>query len=139
MLKSFFPSKLQLAAGFAGAAGLVRVLPVLAVLVAVLVAAPRPAAALELIMFKAEHCGWCEKWEKDIGGAYPLTEEGKKAPLRRVDKSEAGAFENLERGITFTPTFVLLDEGREVGRITGYPGPDFFFPMLNSLFDKLQK
>ena len=27
-----------------------------------------------------------------------------------------------------TPTFVLVDRGREVGRIVGYPGSDFFYP-----------
>ncbi len=33
----------------------------------------------------------------------------------------------------FTPTFVLFDDGREIGRIEGYPGEDFFWGLLQNL------
>lgn len=98
-----------------------------------------PAAAVELVMFTDEYCPWCEKWEKDIGVMYHMTDEGKKAPLTRVDENQAGSFKQLQRGIHFTPTFVLVDKDREVGRITGYPGEHFFFPMLNNLLARVQK
>jgi len=109
-----------------------------AVLGLVLLAAG-PAAAAELVMFTAEHCGWCAKWEQDIGGSYHLTDEARAAPLRRVDISKARTITALARGITFTPTFVLLEAKREVGRITGYPGADFFYPILNDLLARLEK
>jgi hypothetical protein len=35
----------------------------------------------------------------------------------------------------FTPTFVLVADGREVGRITGYPGEDFFWGLLQRLIE----
>ena len=35
--------------------------------------------------------------------------------------------------IRFTPTFVLVDDGREIGRIEGYPGEDFFWGLLERL------
>ena len=96
-----------------------------------------PAAAAQLVMFTSDHCPWCAKWEKDIGVMYHLTDESKKAPLLRVDQSKTGKFKALERGVTFTPTFVLFDQNKEMGRITGYPGQDFFFPMLNNLLAKV--
>lgn len=43
----------------------------------------------------------------------------------------------LASPVTLTPTFVLTDSGREVGRIAGYPGSDFFYPLLEDLLKKL--
>jgi hypothetical protein len=37
--------------------------------------------------------------------------------------------------IIYTPTFVLADNGREVGRIEGYPGDAFFWGLLESLLE----
>ena len=31
------------------------------------------------------------------------------------------------RPIRYTPTFVLAEDGKEVGRIEGYPGDEFFW------------
>ena len=38
-----------------------------------------------------------------------------------------------------TPTFVLAEGGREVGRIVGYHGEDFFYGMLDGLLKGTQK
>ena len=85
-------------------------------------------------MFEEPSCRWCRRWHAEIGPAYSLTAEGQAAPLRRLhirDQTIAGVL--LERPITMTPTFVLAEEGREIGRIVGYPGEDFFYGLLNSL------
>ena len=37
----------------------------------------------------------------------------------------------------FTPTFILVEGGEEIGRIEGYPGEHFFWPMLGQLLKKL--
>ena len=39
--------------------------------------------------------------------------------------------------IHYTPTFVLVENGEEVGRIEGYPGNDFFFGLLQNLVQRL--
>ena len=39
--------------------------------------------------------------------------------------------------ILYTPTFVLVANGEEVGRIEGYPGDAFFWGLLDRLLDKL--
>ena len=90
--------------------------------------------AAELVMFEKPGCPWCQRWHAEIGPAYSLTAEGQAAPLRRShirDQALAGVL--LERPITVTPTFVLAEEGREVGRIVGYPGEDFFYGLLANL------
>jgi len=40
--------------------------------------------AAELIMFEHAGCAWCETFDREIAPIYPKTEEGRRAPLRRV-------------------------------------------------------
>jgi hypothetical protein len=90
--------------------------------------------AAELVMFEDPACPWCRRWHAEIGPAYPRTAEGRAAPLRRLhirDQARAGVL--LQRPITVTPTFVLAEEGREIGRIVGYPGEEFFYGLLGNL------
>lgn len=101
---------------------------------------PGKLLALELVMFEQEACEWCEAWNEEISGVYPKTKEGKAAPLRRVDIFDPRPADLKKvRRINFTPTFVLMDHGEEVGRIQGYPGEDFFWGMLEQLITKAQK
>jgi hypothetical protein len=106
------------------------------VLAAILVA--QPVAAAELVMLEETGCPWCERWNREIGVIYHKTDEGRRAPLRRVDID--GALPNdlkfLVKG-NFTPAFVLVDGGREIGRIRGYPGEDFFWGLLQMMLRKL--
>jgi thioredoxin-related protein len=97
-----------------------------------------PAQAAELLMFESDFCPFCEKWNDELGGVYPKTAEGKRAPLRRIDNDlpwpdDIGAV----RPIRFTPTFVLVDEGAEIGRVTGYNSEDFFWGLLGELIKEL--
>jgi thioredoxin-related protein len=92
-----------------------------------------PAAAVELVMVEQEGCVYCEQWNEDIGGIYSKTTEGKFAPLRRVDIFEIPEDLSIARRVNYTPTFLLVDEGQELARIEGYPGPDFFWPLLAKL------
>jgi thioredoxin-related protein len=93
-----------------------------------------PAAAAELVMFRSAGCPYCAAWDKAIGPVYPKTDIGKRLPLRPVDleRSRDGKVV-LVSPIRFTPTFVLVDSGREMGRIEGYPGEDFFWGLLERL------
>ena len=95
-------------------------------------------AETRLIMFGEEWCEWCKRWEADIGGIYHNTAEGKRAPLVRADIGDPvpdGVV--LNSRASFTPTFVLVEDGHEVGRIEGYPGEDFFWGLLNQLMQTL--
>ncbi|MGL5362684.1 MAG: hypothetical protein ACRDBH_07370 [Bosea sp. (in: a-proteobacteria)] len=93
--------------------------------------------ATELLMFDRAGCIWCERWDRDVGVVYDKTVEGKRAPLRRInverDKLEGI---QLKSSVRYTPTFVLVDKGREVGRITGYLNDDQFWGLLGGLLAK---
>jgi hypothetical protein len=112
---------------------------ILAAVLFVLVAAPSAHAA-ELVMFWQKGCVWCERFDREIAPAYDKTDEGKRAPLRRVDIGKPMppdlGFVRRER---FTPVFVLIDEGREFGRIRGYPGDTFFWGLLAGMIEKLDR
>jgi len=87
------------------------------------------AAAAEMSLWMAEEhgCMWCERWNTEISHIYPKTEEGQAAPLNRFDVHDTPPAEiTFLRRVHFTPTFVLVHNGIEVGRIEGYPGEDFF-------------
>ncbi len=116
-----------------GAASLVALLPL-----APVEAGSPPTARAQLVMFQAPGCAWCRRWEAEIGGAYARSWAGRLAPLRRVDMAAARPADlaGLE-GIRFSPTFVLLHEGAEVGRIVGYPGEHFFWPLLEDLLERV--
>jgi hypothetical protein len=110
----------------------------LAFVVIVASGAAQSARAAELLMFELQGCPWCKLWHKEIGPAYANTPEGQRAPLRIVDvKGPVPDGIMLDKPVRSAPTFVLVENGREIGRITGYPGAEFFWPMLDELLTKL--
>ncbi len=96
------------------------------------------AVGAELIMLRADGCGYCERWEEEIGVVYGKTPEGRRLPLRRIDLHDRlpADLAFLVKG-GYTPTFVVVDKGREIGRIRGYPGEDFFWGLLGQLLKRL--
>jgi hypothetical protein len=98
------------------------------------------ANAAELVMFARAGCPYCERFDHDIGPIYGRTDEGRAAPLRRVDIDAplppdlaAVAVERI------TPVFVLVERGHEVGRIRGFPGEDNFWGLLAGLIEDMQR
>jgi len=96
------------------------------------------ALGAELVMLEQPGCPWCKRFNEEIAPAYARTEEGKRAPLRRVDITEPWP-EDLETIARerLTPTFILMDEGLEIGRLRGYPGDAFFWGLLGEMLAKL--
>ena len=96
-----------------------------------------PAGAAELVMFEDAGCMWCARFNAEVAPIYPKTDEGKRAPLRRLESGAALpadlAFITAER---LTPLFVLVDNGREVGRIRGYPGEDHFWGLFDAMVER---
>ena len=87
-----------------------------------------------LIMVEEAGCVYCARWHAEVGQAYARSAEGRFAPLAPVRIGDA-SISNLI-GLRYTPTFVLVEGPREIGRITGYPGADFFWSLLAELLAK---
>ncbi|MFD1156609.1 thioredoxin domain-containing protein [Roseovarius aestuarii] len=92
------------------------------------------AAETYLLMAEEQGCYWCARWNEEISHIYPKTDEGKTAPLRRYDLHADDPGADLRSRVHYTPTFILVENGKEVGRIEGYPGEDFFWSLLNMMF-----
>lgn len=102
------------------------------------IVAALPVRAAELLMFEEKWCHWCERWNEEVGVIYHKTAEGKRVPLRRLDVHDPMPKDvDLATRVQFTPTFVLVEDGKEIGRIEGYPGEDFFWGLLNQMLRKL--
>lgn len=96
------------------------------------------AQAAELVIIEEQGCVYCAKFNREIAPAYPKTAEGKLAPLRRLQLSDPwpSDLQNIVPA-RFTPTFILVEEGKEIDRLTGYPGDEHFWFLLNSMLEKL--
>ncbi len=84
-----------------------------------------------LLMIGDPGCPYCARFEREAAPGYTASDDGKLAPLVRRFRHDADiAF--LPR-IVYSPTFVMLVRGREVGRIVGYPGADLFWMRVAGL------
>ncbi|MEQ1647686.1 MAG: thioredoxin fold domain-containing protein [Hyphomicrobiaceae bacterium] len=87
-----------------------------------------------LIMVDDPGCIYCLKWEREVEGSYRNSAEGSFAPVEKRRKGHAD-LAGLT-GLNYTPTFVLLRHGAEIGRIVGYAGSDWFWGEIEPLFRK---
>ncbi|MCX7566144.1 hypothetical protein OS189_07300 [Sulfitobacter sp. F26169L] len=103
---------------------------------AIVVSAQNPAQA-NLVMVEEHGCIWCARWNEEVSPIYPKTPEGRAAPLRRIDIHGPRPDDiEFERSFFFTPTFVLVVDGKEASRIEGYPGEDFFWGLLKQMLQR---
>lgn len=96
-------------------------------------------SAPRLVMLERHDCPWCRRWLREVGeAAWDRSDLGRRAPLWRVDVAQ-GLPEALRflGNWRFTPTFVLVADGRELGRIIGYQGDLFFWQQAEALLARL--
>ena len=93
-------------------------------------------AATALVMVEDRGCPYCARFDAETRDAYVNSPEGRLAPLVRRRRGDASiAF--LER-VVYSPTFVLLVGGREIGRAVGYQGSELFWMEIAGLMRKAQ-
>lgn len=111
---------------------------ILGLAAAVLTALPLDALAeVRLLMAEEAGCIWCARWNADVSPEYAITAEGRAAPLWRIDIHDPlPANIELNRRLAYTPTFVLIRDGKEISRLEGYPGEDFFWGLLQKMLDE---
>ncbi|WP_144435490.1 thioredoxin domain-containing protein [Roseovarius atlanticus] len=108
-----------------------------AVLLVFLTWLPAPLLAeTYLLMAEEDGCYWCAQWNEEVSATYSKTPEGQAAPLRRYDLYSETPDVDFARRVRFTPTFILVRDGTELGRIEGYPGEDFFWGLLGKMLEE---
>ena len=93
-----------------------------------------PPSGWRLMMVESPACHHCRAWHAQIGPGYAASAAGRAAPILHVDVD--GPFPDglaLARRPWITPTFVLLSDGSEAGRIEGYVGQRYFYPVLEEM------
>jgi len=106
----------------------------------IVITKPLDTTTTELLMIEERGCVYCAKFNREIAPAYPKTSDGQQAPLRRIDLHSAWpvSLDHIERP-RFTPTFILLHNNQEVGRLLGYNGDEFFWFLLSELLQQIEQ
>lgn len=107
---------------------------VIAVLLPVAAWAGPAEAGVRLIMVEQDGCRYCIQWDEEIGPKYPKSAEGRFAPLQRAKRGDT-ALKDFNP-VIYTPTFLVVRDGAEVGRVTGYAGKIFFYEELDEQLAK---
>jgi hypothetical protein len=114
-----------------------RLIVLLAAVLVLVTGAADAADAAELIMFETDGCPFCIRWHKEIGPIYPKTPEGRVLPLRRARLGALPPDLKRIKNLRYAPTFVAVECGRELGRIVGYQGEDFFWGELTVIIKSI--
>ena len=96
--------------------------------------APSRWSGLELVVVEAEGCIYCRIFRRDVLPAYAASPRAQSVPMRFADLNalEAGTL-TLAGPIDSVPTVLVLSGNRELGRVSGYVGPESFFHAINGL------
>lgn len=89
---------------------------------------------LQLVVMEAPGCTYCGIFRRDVLPAYEASERAKDVPIRFLDVNDVSSTTmDLEAPVDIVPTFVILKDNKEIGRIPGYVGPETFFHSINYL------
>ena len=109
-----------------------------ALLTIALVITAGAAQAAELVMVDMKACSYCAKFRHDVAPSYNTTEAGQRAPLRTVSPLKKWPSDLAGvKPAPYTPVFILVDKGREIGRFAGYTNAEAFWAKLNPLLARM--
>ncbi|MEZ5924762.1 MAG: thioredoxin family protein [Hyphomicrobiaceae bacterium] len=99
-------------------------------LVSLLAVASTPAAAdpaLRLFVFEIDGCTACDQFHAEALRDYWSSPVSQRLPLTLVDLNALGtAGQALRSPIRVVPTFVVMRDGIEIARLSGFPGKSAF-------------
>ncbi|MFL2782931.1 MAG: hypothetical protein ACJZ9G_12005 [Rhodospirillales bacterium] len=94
------------------------------------------SATNKILMITDAKCPICVIWEKEIGRIYPKTDAAKRYPLYRIEIHNYNQRKNsnsIKQNVT--PTFIIIENGNEKGRIIGYSNAELFWWELDSIIE----
>ena len=85
----------------------------------------------KLVMFSSPLCAYCTYFEQNVAPIYKRHSLSDVAPLHAVNMDEEGSGPyHLEKPIEVLPTFIVIKDGKEVGRLTGIPDKFYFLTFI---------
>lgn len=102
-------------------------------------AGAKSATAAELVFVERKSCIYCVRFNREVAPDYSKSDLGRSVPLRHVDQrrwpSDLAAVDRPP----YTPVFILVDKGREIGRFAGYTGARAFNRNLDKLLARAKR
>ncbi|MBY0226443.1 MAG: hypothetical protein K2Q28_11615 [Hyphomicrobium sp.] len=93
-----------------------------------------PDSRLEILVVEIDNCIYCGLFRRDVAPTYKISRRAKTVPMRFIDINAPDVDRlNLTAPIDSVPTVLVVENGRELGRIAGYVGPEIFFHSLGRL------
>jgi thioredoxin-related protein len=93
-----------------------------------------PDSRLEILVVEIDNCIYCGLFRRDVAPTYKVSGRAKTIPMRFIDINAPDVDRlALNAPIDSVPTVLVVENGRELGRIAGYVGPEIFFHSLNRL------
>jgi thiol:disulfide interchange protein len=87
-----------------------------------------------MIDFYTDWCGWCKKLERETYTDVRVQEALSSFVLVKLNADREGRELAADMGVRGYPTLVFLNpQGREIGRIPGFMGPEAFLEELADL------
>jgi thioredoxin-related protein len=85
-------------------------------------------AERELLMITSDSCPFCMAWERDVGQIYNKSTYAKNLPLIRIQFGSSLP-ENMQllAEVRGTPTFIILENQKEIDRIVGYSDAEMYW------------
>jgi len=96
-------------------------------------------AERELLMITSDSCPFCMAWERDVGQIYNKSTYAKDLPLNRIQFGSA-LLENIQLSakVRGTPTFIILENQKEIDRIVGYSDAEMFWWQISEYSPSVQ-
>jgi thioredoxin-related protein len=93
-----------------------------------------PDSRLEILVVEIDNCIYCGLFRRDVAPTYKVSGRAKTIPMRFIDINAPDVDRlALTSPIDSVPTVLVVENGRELGRIAGYVGPEIFFHSLSRL------
>ncbi len=93
-----------------------------------------PDSRFEVLVVEIDNCIYCGLFRRDVAPTYTTSTRAKSAPMRFVNINAPDVDRlALNAPIDTVPTVLVVENGREVGRIAGYVGPEIFFHSLSQI------
>lgn len=89
---------------------------------------------LQIIVMEAPGCIYCSLFRRDVLPSYEASTRARTVPVRFLDVNDLEKAQlDLTAPVDIVPTFVVVKDKRELGRVPGYIGPETFFHALNHI------
>lgn len=89
---------------------------------------------MEVVVVETPDCGYCKLFRSRVLPAYETSPQTRDVPVRFINASgldDGGV--TLSGPVDVVPTAILVRDGIELGRISGYVGRENFFRSINHL------